>query len=619
MKVPDYLIKPSLDGHLYGKLEYEKEKDVFVLSGEPVLLEFAKRIFPGSNVYRSGGKRLEFHRTIREVSDLNWLLMRYPVDVNGCKEVLDNARDGAIDRYNARVSGHDLKPTTPPSEFMGKLYPYQESAVTFLTTNQRCLLSDTMGTGKTWSSLGAVAAAGKYPVLIVCQTHVQYQWQRMIGMLFNLPMKGIDGLKDFDLWQKRGQHLAPILRSRKPEKLGDAPFAIIHYGLLQWWEKEILKKGFKTVIFDEVQELRHTGTWKYSSASNISSAAEHVYGCSGTPVFGYGKEIWSVMNSIDFHCLGSEEAFTREWCTGYGEKIVADPEALNGFLTREGLMLRRRFTDPEVNIHIPKVARKIQDLDHDEVIYDELIRAAKKKAREYDAASFVEKGRMARDIERDSRKATGIAKARYVAEFVKSLLDAGEKPLVYAWHHDVHDILLEKLKGYNPAVFTGKQTQKQKDISLKRFVNGDTNLCLLSLRSAAGLDGLQYRASFCVFAELDWAPAVFSQCETRIARIGVDKTMDTVPSCYCVARVGHDEVMLDVLGVKTGQFVGIMGDEPETEEEKNRAEKEAAKRINKLVDKLKAESDKIERQEKKKRLLGAVRSLMKNGGEGTRI
>jgi len=589
MVVPDYLAEPSLEGHIYGKLIFNSESNRFELTGEPLLLQYAKRIFPGARVTRKGGGKLEFHRTRREVADLNWLLMRFPVDVSQCEDILSGARDEAIHQLNSRMSGNDLTRVTPPSEFTGKLYPFQESAASFLTTNKRCLLSDGMGLGKTWSSLAAASIAGEYPVLVVCQTHVQRQWQRAIGSLFNLGGVKADEAKPFESAAKNGEALAPILSTRTPYEIPNAPFAIIHYGLIAWWDIAILKQNFKTVIFDEVQELRHTGTGKYSAASKISENALNVFANSGTPVFGYGREIWAVMNAIDFHCLGSEEAFSREWCAGYGERIVSDPLALNGHLSREGLMLRRRAHDPEVAIDLPKIIRHVQDIGHDSEMYDRLIQTTHKKAKDYKEANFTAKGRLARDIERESRQATGLAKAEYVAEFVASLLEAGERPLVFAWHHAVHDIYKERLKEFNPAIFTGKQSMKQKEDSLRRFMDGETDVAMLSLRSAAGLDGLQHRATMCVFGELDWSPACMSQCETRIARIGVDGSLIDVPSYYCVTDVGHDEVMLDVLGVKTGQFIGLMGDEPESYEEKKQSEDMALNRISMLVNKLRKE------------------------------
>jgi SWI/SNF-related matrix-associated actin-dependent regulator 1 of chromatin subfamily A len=581
---PDYLKEPTNIGYKYGDLYYRKGR--FILSGEPVMMEFAKRVFPGAQVggYRKTGK-LSFGRSSREVSDLNWMMMRFPLNVH-CKEYLDKARDTAIDRWFGLATGNNLKPTTPPSEFLGKLYPYQEEAVTFMTSNKRVLLGDSMGLGKTWSALGAVAQSKMYPCLVVCQAHVQLQWQRAIGSLFDMGSGYQKSLfdTDFDISIKRGKSLAPILKGRTSYRIPRLPFSIIHYGLIAWWEEELLANRFKTVIFDEIQELRHSDTKKYSTASLLSGEAEHVYGLSGTPIYGYGSEIWSVTNAVDFNCLGSQEAFGREWCDGYGSKIVYDPKALHGHMVREGLLLRRKYDD--VMPDLPKVIRRVQDLEQDDELYEQLIETAKRRADVWLTSSFTEKGRLAREIEGETRQAAGIAKAKYVAEFVASLIEAGEKPLVYAWHHAVHNILREILARYEPSFITGKQTQVQKDRAIRKFVNGENDVVILSLRSASGIDGLQYRATCCVFAELDWSPAVHGQSETRIARIGVDSTVEEVPAYYCVSRSGFDEIILDVLGVKKGQFLGLMGDDPEDSQEEYAASQRIASRIKLLVEKL---------------------------------
>lgn len=751
MIIPDYLKEPKLEGYKYGVLDFDKKADTFLLSGEPLMLEFAKRVFPGS-VY-SRNKAVSIKATDRAVSDLNWLLLRFPVEVT-CQNDLIRKRNHVIERFNSRMTGRDLKRTTPPSKFIGKLFPFQEEAVTFLTTNKRVLLSDEMGCidgdailgfnragkgfkaklsdayrrfhclnqggprrnwnpeiktyarslcgeeihlnrvvdiidkgwrpvvcvelksgkslrmtldhevltsigyvcaenlkpgdlvltngksylrlngsrvvfvpvhdpvvsvlpdghahvydvvmedpyrnfvangfivhncGKTWSALGAAASGDMYPVLIVCQSQVLRQWQRMIGALFDVGtyQVPIDG-DPFSIACERGENIAPILHGRTPYDIPDTPFTVIHYGLLQDWVRPLMDRVYPTVIFDEVQELRHTGTNKYSAASKLSSNAEYVWGLSGTPIFGYGAEIWNVMNAIEFNCLGSYEAFTRDWCEGYLSKIVGNPKALNSMMIRDGLMLRRKFDDENVRISLPKVDRKIIDIDYDTEMYDKLIKKARIRAGAYDGATFTERGKIAREVENDSRLATGVAKAGFVADFVASLIEAGEKPLVYAWHHAVHDKIIESLEKYKPSVLTGKQTEAQKDLALKRFAGGETDVCLLSLRSAAGIDGLQARATCCVFAELDWSPAVFSQCESRIARIGVDKIMKNVPSYYCVSSTGFDEVMRDVLGIKVQQFVGIVGDEPESAEEQKEAEKRAEDRIKQLIKRLKA-------------------------------
>lgn len=581
--VPDHLVEPTLRGHIYGKMVYNVSRKQFVIQGEPAMVEMARRLFPGARVARG---LLSFSDTRRAAGDLNWFLLRFPLDVL-CPAELEAARGRAIEHALRRSENADLKPADIPPEFTGKLFPYQSVGARFLVANERTLLADAQGLGKTWTALAAAALRGKYPVLIVCPPQVMRQWQRAIGALLDLPGTPFQLRLDDTPWDvsvRRGASLSPILRTRTPYALPSAPFAIIHYGLIDAWREVLVARGFQAIVFDEAQELRHRASAKYAAASVLSSAVDCVWGLSGTPIYGYGAEIWNVLNAVDFQCLGAADAFTREWCTGRGDHIVDHPEILGDHLRREGLMLRRRTS--EVQPDLPPILRRIQDVDHDEGVHAALIREAVQQAHEFNQMAWFKRGQAARDIDRRSRHAAGVAKAHFVGAFIAGLVSAGERPLVFAWHHDVHDILKETLAAHNPSVLTGRETEAQKERDLMRFINGDTDVALLSLRTVAGMDGLQARATCTVMAELDWSPAVHSQCETRAARLGIPNSVENIPSYYCAAQTGYDQVMLDVLGLKTSQFLGIMGDEPETAEERMAQDEAVARRILTLVERL---------------------------------
>ena len=139
-------------------------------------------------------------------------------------------------------------------------------------------------------------------------------------------------------------------------------------------------------------------------------------------------------------------------------------------------------------------------------------------------------------VGRGERQATGVAKAPFVAAFVRALLDNGEKVLLFAHHHAVMDIYKKELTQLSSGVLlTGRETTKQKDDAVARFMEGKTNLCVISLRAASGLN-LQ-RASCVVFGELDWSPAVHSQAEDRAHRMG---QKDSILCYYLVAPQGSD-------------------------------------------------------------------------------
>lgn len=584
MRIPDHLVKPSCEGHKYGTLIYNGRDQMYYIEGEPAMLEMAKRVFPGTRLDFSGrNKKIRFKATPRSVENLNWLMLRFPLEVS-CWDRLNKDREKAIDKANRRESNAGIGTVETPKSFLADLFEFQKEGVDYLIKNERTLLADQMGLGKTFSALGAVSLVQKYPVLIVPQAHLTLQWKRVIGNLFDVP--GVDNAKD------RSSHLTHVLTGLKPYPLPEKPFYICHYGLLRGWRDPLLDLGVQILIFDEVQELRHTGTQKYSIATEISQETRYVYGLSGTPIYNYGAEIWSVMNAVDYQCLSDFESFSREWCSGFGTKIVTKPDVLGDYLRREGLMIRRRKS--EVLSQLPKIMRVVQIVNKDDDVYNKLVLEAVKVANRYhNIKEWSERGKALTFIERESRRATGVAKAPFVAEFVKTLVDGGEKVLLFAWHHDVHDLYEKKLGKYGLIKITGRQSKEEKAHALDLFMEGHANIALMSLRTASGLDGLQEKATCLVFGELDWSPAVMSQCESRIERMGVNEAIDSIMSYYCVSDSGFDEVIQEALGLKVAQFTKLMDDSSETEGDKVLAKQKALDAMVRIIDKIKTKDDPI--------------------------
>ena len=181
-------------------------------------------------------------------------------------------------------------------------------------------------------------------------------------------------------------------------------------------------------------------------------------------------------------------------------------------------------------------------------------------------------------ISAGERQATGVAKAPFVAAFVRALLDGEEKVLLFAHHHAVMDIYKKELAAYKPVFITGRETTAQKDAAVAKFMDGGANLCVISLRSAAGLN-LQ-RASCVVFGELDWSPAVHAQAEDRAHRMG---QKDSILCYYLVAPQGSDRDMQDALGLKVSQFVQLMGDRVPDMESTQNAQRAARAHIERLL------------------------------------
>ena len=540
-KLPGYLQDAPQTGHLYGTLSYNRRSKCWTIKGEPCVTEMAARLFPGSE-RRRGEARFTANRRI--IGDVNWLMMRYPLEIAPrdrelWKNELAQAREHALLRMNAEKLPR--RSTPPEGTFEGELREFQKEGLSFLLANPRTLLADEMGLGKTVQALACLAAAKEFPALIVVPPHLLRNWQTEITRFLRLEGKPAR---------------VCVLTGLKPYQPPEADVYIIHYLLLRGWKQALPQMGFKAVIFDEIQELRHGGTEKYSAASLLAAECERVIGLSGTPIYNKGSEIWNVVNILDYHCLGDWESFTRAWCDGYGNHLVRNPALLGEHLRREGLILRR--TKEEVLAELPPKRRLVQEIDSDDKVYRELMRPVMDKLGSLLALhpDAKERALLEEQVGRGERQATGVAKAPFVAAFVRALEDSGEKVLLFAHHHAVMDIYRRELAAYRPVFITGRESTTQKEEAVARFMGGKTNLCVISLRAASGLN-LQ-RASCVVFGELDWSPAVHSQAEDRAHRMG---QKDSILCYYLVAPQGSDRDMQDALGLKVSQFVALMGDQ----------------------------------------------------------
>lgn len=521
------------------------------MEGHPYMITMAKRLFPGSWGKKDRGY-VRFPISKRYIGELNWFMMRFPLKVKN-KETWNTLLKGAQEHFKKQEELMNKTIKAKPSQyFIGELKEFQKEGLAFLLHNSRSLLADEMGLGKTPTVLAWLTAQknNNPPYIIVVPPHILMQWQSEIIKFLGPSIR------------------THIIKGLKPYCLPDADIYLIHYLILRGWKQELPEYQFSSCVFDEIQELRKQDSEKYSSASLLAESCENVIGLSGTPIYNYGDEMWSVMNILQYQCLGDLQSFKREWCyydpdnEGWDKVTIKQPQIFGEFLRTEGLMLRRR--KEEVMDELPPKRRIVQNIDVNKGKFDELIAPAIELAKEIPSIKDPwKRGKNSMEAIDKARKATGIAKAHYVSAFVKMLLETKEVVLLYGHHHLVMDIFVLELKDHYPVVISGRQTMNEKNEAQKSFMNGDTDLIIVSLRSGIGLN-LQ-RAHCVVFGELDWSPAVHTQCEDRAHRMGVK---DSVLCYYLTCGAGTDADMMETLGLKTSQFVNIMGDRPETKQDR---------------------------------------------------
>ncbi len=548
--LPSYL-RPAEGGSAIcqGTLHYIQRSRCWQIKAAPQVIETLKRLWPSGGSGRRGEIRHPASR--RATEDISWVMQRWPLMIEGADRTRwQSALEQAQTAYRQRILARERPPLAEPPAacFEGQLQGFQKAGLSFLLMTPHALLADEMGLGKTVQALAALGSLRAFPALIVVPPHLILNWtretERFLRIRGTLPR-------------------IHVLKGLTPYPLPDADVYIVHYLLLRGWKQALASHPFRMVIFDEIQELRRTGSEKYSAASLLSEQCERVIGLSGTPIYNRGAEIWNVVNILEYHFLGDYDSFTREWCMGYGNQIVRHPEELGAYLRQEGLMLRR--TKTEVLPELPEKRRLVQQIDHDDRLYQQMMTPVWELLKKLDTPTLTasERALLENEVSQGERQATGLSKAPFVCQFVRALVEAGESVLLFAHHHSVMDLYRKELKALRPAFITGRETGAQKEQSAARFMEGRTSLCCISLRAASGLN-LQ-KATCVVFGELDWSPAVHAQAEDRAHRMG---QRDSLLCYYLVAPDGSDRIIQEALGLKVSQFTGLMGEQPQSESDR---------------------------------------------------
>lgn len=497
---------------------------------EPHVAIRLKQLFP--RVPKNSTGPFHLPREVMVDADLDWFMSRYPLQMSTLDQESLASGKFAFELRQAEMEAIFVPGYVPPACLGLRegqvIRHYQSQAIELVRRRRSLLLGDEGGLGKTYTA-GAFLCGepGSLPAAVVCDPHMQKQW--------------LEKLTDFTTLRVH------VIASKQPYDLPPADVYIFRISQIAGWI-DIFKTGyFKAAVYDEPQSLRTgTDTAKGSAAQVLSQHAHFRLGLTATPIYGYGREMWNVMQFIDDQVLGSYSDFNREWVDQGGR--IRDPKALGTYLREQHVLLRRLKAD--VGLELPKVSRIVEYVDYDAKTVQSIEALARRLAIQASTGSFIERGRAARELDMMVRQATGLSKARAVAQFVRLIVESGEPVVLVGWHRAVYDIWLEALKDLEPAMYTGSETASQKNREKERFLAGETDVLIMSLRSGAGLDGLQHRCSILVIGELDWSPGIHEQLIWRLDREG---QLYPVMAFFLVSEEGSDPPIMDVLGIKASE------------------------------------------------------------------
>ncbi|MBI5698123.1 MAG: DEAD/DEAH box helicase [Thaumarchaeota archaeon] len=554
----------------FGTLEYVMDKFSgtwsWKITGERAVA-MVSRIIPQS-WYGAG----EFEAIVpddpKNIAQIKWIMDRYPLEIlskNVWQKKLPPAAK-VVPKKPKKIERLQL--ATPGKQFKGNLLNFQREGLDFLLKSAgNALLADEMGLGKTVETLSYLASEkNAFPALIVAPLVTLQNWQREIEKF--LVRKSRNGRLVED-----EAPTSTIIRVGKSEDLGKYDFYIINYELLFKRYKDLAKLGLRSIVCDEVQNLRSKTTQKYHAIKKLAALESVKYrvGLSGTPIYNRGSEIWPIVDILRPGLLGSFREFCEYFCyvNEKGKAIVLENkrESLRNMLQKH-VMLRRKKSD--VLSELKEKIRYKEIIDSDINYYNkELERIWKKLEDERKEAqtAFDASTAYQRAIQSE-RQAAGAAKLPHVINFVKGIMEIEESVVVFCHHKSIHTLLHQSLSEFKPASIIGGQSDKQRQDNIDSFQNGQTKLMIAGLR--AGNVGINLtRAKYVIFAELDWSPAIHLQAEDRLHRIG---QKNTVFAYYLIGNGTLDEHVARVLVDKSYEIDAIMDNKVESYENKEKAE-----------------------------------------------
>jgi len=553
----------------FGTLEYVLDKYSRTWSWKVTgsrAVTMVSRLIPQS-WYGEGPNEAIIPDNFHNVKQIQWILERYPMEILSKSTWRRKILKSTSKKIKPKKI-EKLSKVSPGKQFKGKLLDFQKEGLDFLLKSSgNALLADEMGLGKTVQTLAYISTEKQSsPTLVIAPLVTLRNWQREIGKF--MKKKSRNG-------RLMGQAIpsSTLIRKGKSQDIGKFDFYIINYELLEKRLVDLSKLNIKTLVCDEVQNLRSKSTKKYAAVKKLAALKSIKYriGLSGTPIYNRGSEIWPIVDILRPGLLGSFKEFCEYFCyvNDKGKAIVLENkrESLREELCRH-VMLRRKKSD--VLKELKDKVRYKEFIDSDSTYYNKELDKIWKKLEEEqkEAQTAFDKSASFHRAIQSERQAAGVAKLPHVINFVKNIMEIDESVVVFCHHRAIHDLLHNSLSEFNPASIIGGQSDNTRQLQIDMFQEGKTKLMIAGLR--AGNLGINLtRAKYVIFAELDWSPAIHRQAEDRLHRIG---QKNTVFAYYLIGNGTLDDHVAKILVDKSYEIDTIMDKTTESFENKEKAE-----------------------------------------------
>lgn len=446
------------------------------------------------------------------------------------------------------------------------LYEYQkEDYKRILDTDGSFLVLSEMGTGKTPTAL-AVSELGSWEgkTLIVCPRTLQLEWARQI-----LDWCGFEASVARKSCYRRLETLFSDFIGGK-----DSPYFIINYeSFATKRHLDVLKHyPFGLVVLDEAHKLKNPDTKRTKGMFEFLSARPDVkvLPMTGSPIVNNPMDLLTLLRIVrpkDYNIRGIKWAFLDNYCRyergRYGVKVYGSKNL--DLLRKQTASFTIRRTKKEVLPYLPeKYYRKVvvEMPEEQRGLYDQMkneMMILLDNGEPLYAPGVLAALTRLRQLSIDPRL-LGADKPSAKTEFILDFLEEdGGKTVVFSCFESYVRILSKSLSemGIKHVTITGGKALEERAAAVKQFQEDEDTQVVLGTVQTMGEGLTLTAASNCIFSDRWWSPAVNSQAEDRLHRIGQKNAVQIViPMC----ERSIDQSLDRILTSKKGMAEEYLGD-----------------------------------------------------------
>lgn len=460
-----------------------------------------------------------------------------------------------IETCRKRLGGGDL--WLKPEQIVGSAYAQ--------LANDRCLIGDQMGIGKTLIALSRIAVRAYPRTLVVATASTLYNWEA-----------------ECRTWLPRVPvHVAAKQSSPYPNARWSG-IVLTTWGLLEAQEARVRAFSPVLVVADEAHKAANPETLRSQALARIAEAVPHLLLLTGTPFCNEPIEMFTLLQMLDPSAWTSpeeleelqEEQFDAGALTRFKRKVcqymvrrlksqIRDPlppkryevipVKLPAAVEAEYRIAERRYRDWLYHAVARRVRAEIEAAGRDADPTDPVFREAVFR-RVNSALNAMYLTRM-----NALRRLVGIGKVPAAVQWIAEMRQLGESIVVFIEHQEVRTALVTGLhaRGIEVAVLEGKTTKARRQQLKEEFRVGAIGVLILT---QAGKEGITLtRARHVLRVERWWNPASEDQGDDRVHRHGQQRDV-RITELQAAGTI--DERMDEINAEKRVLVERLVGDTP---------------------------------------------------------